>query len=513
MRPRPAITQLRYDQAAAAHVDWIRRSVSPWPHDTAQAKAARKERAASDFFFFCTNYLPHYFTSSFEDFHREWYALATAEGFRPVAAAREHGKTTFFTFAVPLYNLLFTRHKFQIIISETSDPANRFLSDIRAELAANARILHDFGNLEGPIWAEDEIVTSTGCNIKTRTQGQQVRGLKYRQYRPGYIIIDDLESDKSVASPKRTASTLRWINRTVIPAAEAGGTVLMVGNKFAASSVLSQLLAAVDDQGRPKHGGVEYPAILDYGLPNQRPLFPSRWPMARLDALRRSIGTAAFLAEMQHITTHGDNIRTEWIQHYTPADLPENLEIATFCDPSSTSTGDCKAVVTVGLDRSTMAYYVLHAYVRRASQGDMFNACYDQYTAYSPAVIGIEDNSYKDFLAGAIETEAKERGAYLPWRRIHRSGNKLAMIMGALAVPAEYGKLYICRQHSDQEVLYQQLIALGSTYPDDGPDALAGAVELLRTSPARKVGYVPLPMPRKARGRGERRGKIKNKRR
>ena len=502
LKPKPQITHLAYDKQVAAMAEWIRESVSPFDNDTKATQTARIAATEADFLLFCTTYLPHYFPVDWGAFHAEWFEISQEPGFRPIAAPREHGKSTFFSFAVPLYNLLVRKVKFQIIASYTETQAHRFLLPIRLELQENKRILHDFGPQVGPVWSEGELITHSGCNLLARSREQQIRGLKYLQHRPGYIVLDDIETDRTVASDKVTSATLAWIRRTVIPAAGQDCPVLMVGNKFASSSALAQLLAELDESGNLRYQGCEYTAWLDYGTPSQRPAWPAQWSVDRLEKLLRTIGTAAFLAEMQHITDHGKIIKPAWIKYYEPAEVDRRgLEVVIFCDPSATSgkSSDCKAVVTVGLDRKVMVFYVLHAWVRVATQGEMFSAIYAAHEAYQPRLIGIEDNAYKDFLIAAIQQEALNRGQYLPWLRHHTTGNKLARIVGGLGVILEYGNLLFCH-NSDQATLVQQLLGIGGSGPDDGPDALAGAVAILQTKSGRKVGHVPLP----ARKRGER---------
>jgi hypothetical protein len=58
----------------------------------------------------------------------------------------------------------------------------------------------------------------------------------------------------------------------------------------------------------------------------------------------------------------------------------------------------------------------------------------------------------------------------------------------------ERGKIRFVRGHSDQERLVEQLLYFPSrTMHDDGPDALAAAVQLSQTIPAGETAsYVPL---------------------
>jgi len=119
MRKRPEITENRFDLWADQLKGWIEESVSPFENDTPEKQKARKERGRTDLLFFCKTYLPHYFTAEFGDFHDEWEGLTELRNeVALVAAPREHAKSTFFTFAVPIRNIVYVLRWFQIIISD-----------------------------------------------------------------------------------------------------------------------------------------------------------------------------------------------------------------------------------------------------------------------------------------------------------------------------------------------------------------------------------------------------------
>jgi predicted phage terminase large subunit-like protein len=156
--------------------------------------------------------------------------------------------------------------------------------------------------------------------------------------------------------------------------------------------------------------------------------------------------------------------------------------VVTATDPSAKSgeANDYKAIVTVGLDRKTMIFYCLHAWIRHASVGSMFDAAYRQHDAY-PGTMAIEDNMLEDFLHEAIFNYAKERGRYLPWMPVHHSTNKEQRIISTLSYLVEYKKLLFEKGQSDQDLLVEQLIyILNKNVNDDGPDALETAVSALQ---------------------------------
>ena len=108
-----------------------------------------------------------------------------------VAAPREHGKSTVFTFGDPLCDICCDKRKFIMIISDSRKQAIGFTLPILLELETNTRILHDFGDMKGRPWSRGDFVTSAGVRVLARGRGEKVRGLKNRQFRPDKALVDD----------------------------------------------------------------------------------------------------------------------------------------------------------------------------------------------------------------------------------------------------------------------------------------------------------------------------------
>jgi predicted phage terminase large subunit-like protein len=485
MRRRPKLTENRFDAWAEEIKGWISESVSPFENDTPQKKEARIEQGKHDLLFFCKTYLPHYFSIEFGDFHEEWESISEiTDDVALVAAPREHAKSTFWSFAIPIRNICYALRKFQLLISDTNDQAVGFSLPIRLELEDNPRLRHDFGNLRGTKWAAGEFVTSTGIKTLARGRGEKVRGLKNRQYRPDYAVVDDFENDENVENPTLVTKGLRWLRRAVIGSMGTGYLFVMVGNLFHPKSVLSQLIAEKDEEGNPLYSSWVYRAWIDYGTEHQRPLFPALWPPERLEKKKRTMGARDFNAEMMNLTGDDESpFQETWFLYFNRLEMiMPTMEVATFVDPSAKNgeNNDYKAIITVGLYRAKMKFRCLHAWIRHASIGEMFRAAYNQFDMYGGSV-GIEENMLKDFLHEAIYNYAKEVGRYLPWTAVNHSTNKESRIIGTLSYLVEHGKIEFEKGHSDQDRLIEQLIyILNKNIHDDGPDALEGAVSLLQ---------------------------------
>ena len=401
-----------------------------------------------------------------------------------MAAPREHAKSTFFTFGVPIRNICYTLRWFQMIISDTNDQATGFTLPIRLELEENPRLRHDFGDLKGPVWKANDFTTSTGVRVLARGRGEKVRGLKNRQHRPDFAVVDDYENDENVENPKLVKKGIQWLKRAVIGSMGASYTFLMIGNLSPPKSVLSQFIAEKDEEGDLLYVSRIYRAWIDYGKPEQRPLWPALWPRERLEKKRRQMGTVDFNAEMMNLTgAENSPFKEEWFIYFNRVEVvvPQMI-VASFLDPSSKfgEANDYKAIITVGLQREKMLFRCLHAWIRHATVGEMFAAAYRQVDHYGGS-IGVEENMLEDFLHEAIYNYAKDVGRYLPWKGVRHTTNKEARIIGTLSYLVEHGKLLFEKGHSDQDLLVEQLVyILNKNVNDDGPDALEGAISLLQ---------------------------------
>jgi len=481
MRKRPKLTEHRFDQWADQLKDWIKSSVSPFENDTPEKQAERKERGRWDRLFFFKTYLPHYFYTDFGDFHEEWSDLADVRDEAAfLAVAREHAKSTYFSFGVPIHDVCYVLRWFDLLISDTSDQATGFTLPIRIELEENPRLIHDFGPFVGRTWTRSDFTTANGVRILALGKGQRVRGLKNLQHRPDRAIVDDFENDQNVKNPRLVKAGKDWLQQAVMGSMGDGYSLTMIGNIFAPKSVLAQFMAEKDEDGQPLYISRIYGAYKEDG----EPLWPAIWPKERLEKKRRQMGTVSFNKEMlNRVGAEESPFKETWFI-YAPLEIliKKRWAVASFLDPSAKSgeSNDYKAIITVGLNTDDMLFDCLHAWIRHATVNEMLDACYRISGEYG-GTLGIEENMLEDFLYHAFDNAARERKAYLPLKGVRHTTQKEGRIIATLSHLIEFGKLRFVKGHSDQDLLVEQLIyILDSNINDDGPDALEGAVSLLQ---------------------------------
>lgn len=151
--------------------------------------------------FFCLAYLPDQFERDFADYSRT--ILDTLKNViesdtrekQAIVAPREHGKSSFSSFAIPTWTACYEKKRFIFFISSNGDISANFLEKIKKALESPA-IIEDFGVQKGRTWNAEEICLKNGVWIACSGWKSGLRGIN-KDTRPDLIALDDLE-DKSV---------------------------------------------------------------------------------------------------------------------------------------------------------------------------------------------------------------------------------------------------------------------------------------------------------------------------
>ena len=238
----------------------------------------RRALAAMDMAYFGRAYLPHYFSRPSPQFHAELDTLwreGVLKGVVPIgddaklvdaqdgcrratAAPRGHAKSTNLTFKGSLHAALYRYKRYIIILSDTSDQANGFLSAIKDELEDNGAIREDFGDLTGGVWRENVIITSHGVRIDAIGAGQKIRGRKHKNWRPDLMVLDDIENDENVRTVEQRKKLENWFYKAVSKAGDTYTDIVYIGTLLHYDSLLAKVLK------NPAYRSVKYKAVQSF---------------------------------------------------------------------------------------------------------------------------------------------------------------------------------------------------------------------------------------------------------
>lgn len=216
--------------------------------ETPAERDRRVARLRSNYAAFCEYYFPHFLTlrdkttgDVIRTVHNAPFHNEAARRIRstPDLKAvfmwpRGHAKSTHMDIFVPLW-LMFQPKRlinFMVVVGKSEDSAVRLLCDIQAELEHNQRIIADFDKQRASAsWQEGEFKATNGVKFLACGRGQSPRGLRDREARPDYIVIDDLDDDELCRNEKRVHDLTDWVKEALFGALDVGGGTVHHGGK------------------------------------------------------------------------------------------------------------------------------------------------------------------------------------------------------------------------------------------------------------------------------------------
>lgn len=443
------------------------------------------ERARRDYGFFVEYYFPHFAKCACGEFQTEAANLILKN--RNLKAvfkwARAHAKSTHMDVFIPMWLKCQKERQINVmvIVGKSQDNADTLLSDIQAELQYNRRYIHDYGEqYNSGSWSEGEFVTRDDVAFFARGRGQSPRGLRYRDHRPDYIVIDDLDDDELCQNEARVSKLTDWVKEALFGALDGGrGRFIMVGNLIGKNSVLARIAAT-------KGVHVSQVNIRDK---NGRVTWKEKWTEEEVEDLEQFMGYRSFQKEyMNNPITEGAVFKNDWIRWKPMNDLREYEHLVAYCDPSfkSSTKNDYKAIKFWG--KKTTELHNLRNFVRQCTTAEMVRWFYDLHESLPEGAVCdyyIEANFLQDILLDEFAVEGNIRGYQLPIRADKRKKVDKFQRIESISPLWERGFVWYNEAlKNDRDTLtgLEQLLALekGSRTHDDAPDADEGAIYILQ---------------------------------
>ncbi|MBI5866077.1 MAG: phage portal protein, partial [Planctomycetes bacterium] len=263
-RPRPEPEGLTGYEAMKERAAQRNRELALLGRDIGELPAVvhadRKERAATDFRFFCEQYFPQTFHLPWSPDHLKVIAKieqAVLEGgLFAMAMPHGSGKTSLCEIAC-VWALVFGHREFVALIGSDEEHAANMLDSIKVELETNDALLDDFPEVVYPIralegihqraagqlyqgkqthigWTAKEIVLPTmpgsrasGSIISVAGITGRIRGMKHKRVdgtsvRPSLVLIDDPQTDESARSPSQCVTRERILSGAILGLAGPG---------------------------------------------------------------------------------------------------------------------------------------------------------------------------------------------------------------------------------------------------------------------------------------------------
>lgn len=431
-------------------------------------------------------FFPHHLSLDTPRFHRELYDILERMPRRlAIAAPRGHAKSTIFDLVYLCWLIVHKKTRFTLLISDTYSQSNLFLETIKAEFESNERLRIFYGDLVTEKWSEDEIVLAPktplfknkpkgsdqgGVMVKALGANMKVRGLKYRNFRPDMVVVDDLENDEMVESKERRDKLSRWFNGALIPSLAPEGRIVIIGTILHYDSLLNNLL---DEKRYPGWEKRLYRAITD-----GQALWPEHLNLSQLEQIKQNYlrEGQGFLFYQEYmndpVSDEFRKFKFEKLKYFDPKEQEGklmNVYLTIDRAYSLDKTADYTAFMVVGID-SDNRWYILHAERTRIQEKELIDKIFDLKTFFNPIKVGIEQKSYIYTLKPTLDSEMQRRNQFFIIEELKDLGRSKSLRIEALLPRYTAGAIFF---QKTQEDLIDELTTFPKGTHDDLIDALA----------------------------------------
>ncbi|MDO5614439.1 MAG: phage terminase large subunit [Paracoccus sp. (in: a-proteobacteria)] len=481
----------------------IELEVSAFPVD-AKARATRVARvmAPDGYRYFVETYLPHYLGKDPSLLHQELYRdlpqmIAAPEGQkRLVIAPRGSAKSTHISLAFPLWCIITGRKHYITLIMDAFEQAAVMVEALKAELEVNPRLSYDFPKVvgQGRLWREGVIITANNVKVEAFGTGKKIRGRRHGPWRPDLAILDDVENDENVESPRQRDKLESWIAKAVLKLGPTDGTmdVLYAGTVLHFDAVILRFAK------KPGWQVARYQAILHW--PDRMDLWDkweelylnnedeadAFWVAHQADLEQGAVlnwpAMHSLLFLMKERAGDHDSFESEY--QNAPLNGSNAFKNITFwalkkrdwlyfggIDPSLGKAGkgrDPSAILIGGYDRLEGVFDVVEASIRKRLPSVIIAEAIAMQREYNCLLWFVESVQFQEFLRTEMMTAAARVGVAMPCIPIIPIADK-ALRIERLQPPISAG---LIRLHSSQRTLIDQLQQYPSAAHDDGPDCL-----------------------------------------
>lgn len=453
-------------------------------------------------------FFPERFTQPFaENVHQKIFDLIDGPDNKvAIAAPRGWGKTSIVALAFMARYILFHHTQFICYINKSHDAASLQTENLRRELVTNKMIKHYFGDFKQRDVNKHEFEevfskkawVAYDTLIWPRGAGQQVRGVLFKNDRPGLIVIDDLEDPEGVENEEIRKSQFQWLYADVIkavPRLHKNWKIVYIDTLKHEDSILQKLLTS------PDWKSIRLEAC-DDNFKSTAPNFMSDEDIAKEWLEHQNAGqTDVFFRELRNlpISTKDSAFKKEYFHYYnlppsqpkhdldlttTDADIQGNKHIETvvILDPAKTVKIHSaeSAIIGIGIDIQSAKVYIRDAISEKMYPDEIYTTLFGMAINLNAKVIGIEETSLNEFIRQPIKNEMFKRGKFfeLVWLKA-RGGMKKELRIKELVPYYRLGYIYHNASCATIKKLESQLLMFPRSALWDLMDCEAYLIEML----------------------------------
>lgn len=480
----------------------------------------RKKRLETDDDAWFKYYFAQYYTCEPAAFHKKatkrimrnnrWYEVR--------AWSRELAKSA--RSMMEIIKLALTRKiRNVLLISNSADNAERLLLPFMANLEENQRIIQDYGAQKKPgSWETGEFTCQCGCSFRAIGAGQSPRGTRNKNFRPDFILIDDIDTDEECRNLERIKAKWKWLEEALIPTMSVSGNyrILFNGNIIAADCCITRAIAKAEEL---KVKGIGHVDIINIRDKNGHSIWPEKNSEEDIDLFLSLVSASAAQKEFFNNPVAEGEVFKEIAYGKVPA-LSKFKFLVIYGDPApgenKTKKSSTKTVCLLGKINSRL--YVIKAFLDRGLNAEFI----DWYVKLLEFVGGrtsvycymennkLQDPFFQQVFQPLVRKVRRERNISLYIRGDEdKKTDKATRIEANLEPMNREGNLILNEAEKDNPHMKRmedqfKLFNLQLTFPADGPDCVEGGNRILDrklrdTEPPKKISRKALRINNKYR--------------
>jgi hypothetical protein len=469
-------------------VDSFRKVTVANPNESATDRAKRVnllEQNPEEWFKY---YYPNYCSSEPAEFHKQATKrlLAKAEWFEVRAWSRELAKSarsmmeiTFLAMTGQIHNLL--------LVSSTLDSAINLLMPFKACFESNARLINDYGEQQffGK-WETAKFTIKKGCQFKALGWGSSPRGSRKENFRPDFILIDDIDTDEECRNEDIQTQKFKWIEQALYATRSISNPLrlLVNGNIIHENCCVKKLAEKADHFD-----------IINIRDEKGKSTWASKNTEENIDRVLSVISYES--AQKEYFNNPMDGGDTFKDIHESKVPNLRDCAVVIYADPATSNrdktSGSDKAIGIIAC--KDMNYYVARVACDTMSNAKFIDYLFEFYSYCKQQQVEnvrvfIENNTlqnpfYEQVFLPLIYKKANETGVFLPVTPDARQKpEKWSRIEGTLEPINRLGHLIFNEAESEEpnmkRLKAQFKNASRKQKKLDGPDMVEGAVVMLR---------------------------------
>ncbi|MBL4774477.1 MAG: phage terminase large subunit [Mariprofundus sp.] len=478
------------------------------PRMADKGKDTRIQAAKDDFFCFIQTYFPHHIdhakteASIFRQFiHANLYDLSAAHNKLLFTAYRGGAKTTVISKLFTLWLIAKKDVRFAVLVSSTDKLIGLMFEFFKDEFESNGNFIADFKITRPGVWRDKELVICVDghlCKLMGFGAGTKLRGIHFLSYRPGLIILDDVENDEQVESKDQRDKLENWFKKAVmkLPARKQSYRLIVVGTVLHNDGLLKRLESRGDFKSYNFPLVIQFPDNLD-DAPHGTLSAASGIHLAGTDAAAMNL-TGLILDDHE---INGQEVMAEYIEdkdsfmseyQNTPLSkeglLFEGYELFDTMprcdiywmglDPAmGKKKGDYFGVAVLG-KKGDKFYATVKGY--RMSPVKLIPriiATYARLAKIAPTTMAVEIVQFQEFFKDVLKKEALSIGIPLSVKEMRNTAPKVLRI-DSIAPLINDGTILI---HQADHLLIEELETYPSSAHDDLLDSLEMAYRIFRS--------------------------------